>query len=224
MVGRVSPRRRTEIIDALRRGTVPSHGLDLLAVGIDRFDAAVDTEIETVAGGGSVFKAVRGEYGTGKTFFTRHLAERALKRGLAAAQVQISETETPLHRLETVYRRVTESLRTASTPPSAFYSVLDSWLFTLESDVLDADYRLADASSERLAEAVQDVLDRRLADVTTRTPTFALALRAYHRAVSEQDTFTSNALAAWIGGQPHIAAAAKRKAGVRGDLDQLSPA
>lgn len=221
MVGRVSPRRRNEVIDALRRGTVPAQGLDLLAVGIDRFDATLEKELDTVTGGGSVFKAVRGEYGTGKTFFTRHLAERALKRGLAASEVQISETETPLHKLETVYRRATESLRTASTPPSAFSSVLDSWLFTLESDVLDADTRLAEASPERLAEAVQEVLDRRLADVTTRTPTFALALRAYHRAVNEQDISTSNALAAWIGGQPHISAAAKRQAGVRGDLDHF---
>ena len=108
----VSPRRRREVIDALRRGTVPSNGLDLLAVGLDRFERALDEELGTVAGGGSVVKAVRGEYGTGKTFFTRFLAERALKRGFATAEVQISETETPLNTLETVYRRITESLRT----------------------------------------------------------------------------------------------------------------
>lgn len=221
MSAAVSPRRRSEVVDALRRGTVPSQGLDLLAVGLDRFSAALDKELDTVAGGGSVFKAVRGEYGTGKTFFTRHLAERALKRGLATAEVQISETETPLHRLETVYRRVTESLRTASTPPSAFRSVLDSWLFTLEEDVLSTEPSLGDASPERLSEAVQELLDRRLADVTTKTPAFALALRAYHRAVSEGDGATADSLAAWLGGQPHIAAAAKRAAGVRGDLDHF---
>ena len=39
---KVSPRRRREVVDALRRGTVPSHGLDLLAVGLDRFRAALD--------------------------------------------------------------------------------------------------------------------------------------------------------------------------------------
>ena len=110
----VSPRRRREVIDALRRGTVPQNGLDLLAVGLARFDAALDGELDAVAGGGSGFKAVRGEYGSGKTFFTRHLAERALRRGFAAAEVQISETETPLHKLETVYRRISETLRTAS--------------------------------------------------------------------------------------------------------------
>src|SRR5216683_2129605 len=102
----VSAARRREVIDALRRGTVPQAGLDLFAVGMDRFEAAIDDELATVAAGRATFKAVRGEYGSGKTFFARWLAERAKRRGMAAAEVQISETETPLHRLETVYRRL----------------------------------------------------------------------------------------------------------------------
>src|ERR1022692_4005571 len=100
----VSPRRRREVIDALRRGTVPANGLDLLAVGLDRFTPALDADLDVADGGGAAFKAVRGEYGAGKTFLTRYLAERALRRGFAVAEVQISETQTPLHRLETVYR------------------------------------------------------------------------------------------------------------------------
>src|SRR6266571_4713132 len=120
-------------------------GLDQLAVRLDRFLPALDADLEAVQAGGSAFKAVRGEYGAGKTFFSRYLAERALRRGFAAAEVQISETQTPLHRLETVYRRVTESLRTASYPPSAFRPVLDSWLFTLESDAVATDPALAGA-------------------------------------------------------------------------------
>src|SRR6266581_2257439 len=100
----ISDRRRREVIDALRRGTVPRNGLDALAVALGRFEAAIDEELDTVATGRAVFKAVRGEYGAGKTFFARWLVERAKRRGMAAAEVQISETETPLHKLETVYR------------------------------------------------------------------------------------------------------------------------
>ena len=143
MNDQVSPRRRREVIAALRRGTVPSNGLDLLATGLERFTPALDADLDAVAGGGAAFKAVRGEYGAGKTFLTRYLAERALRRGFAAAEVQISETETPLHKLETVYRRVGEALRTASFPPSALRPVLDSWLFTLETDATAADPGLA---------------------------------------------------------------------------------
>lgn len=217
----VSPRRRREVIDALRRGTVPSNGLDLLAVGLERFAAALQAELDAVAGGGAVFKAVRGEYGSGKTFFTRHLAETALRQGWAAAEVQISETETPLHRLETVYRRVTESLRTASVPPSAFRSTLDGWLFTLEDDVVTANPALAQASEDAVARAVDLLLEQRLAAVSSKTLAFAQALRGYRNAVLAGDGPSADALAAWLGGQPHVASAAKRAAGVRGDLDHF---
>jgi hypothetical protein len=96
----ISHQKQREIIDALRRGTVPNQGLESFAVELDRFVPSIDSDLETVKSGGSVFKAVRGEYGSGKTFFVRWLQERAKQNGFAAAEVQISETETPLHKLE----------------------------------------------------------------------------------------------------------------------------
>jgi P-loop Domain of unknown function (DUF2791) len=217
----VSPRRRREVIDALRRGTVPANGLDLLAVGLERFTPALDADLDAVASGGSALKAVRGEYGAGKTFVCRYVAERALRRGFAAAEVQISETETPLHKLETVYRRIGEALRTAAFPPSALRPVLDSWLFTLESDVTATNPGLAEQGQAAVGEAAEKLLEQRLAAVSTRTPAFAQVLRAYRAAVTAGDVATADALAAWLGGQPHVAAEAKRSAGVRGELDHF---
>ena len=178
----VSERRRREVLDALRRGTVPANGLDLLAVGLGRFEASVTDELQTVAAGGSVFKAVRGEYGAGKTFFSRWLVEQAHQAGFASAEVQISETETPLHRLETVYRRITENLRTAQFPPSALRDVVDGWLFTLESDVIAAG---VDASDELGSNARSPRCWRSAWPAVARTtPAFATALRGYRQAVS----------------------------------------
>ncbi|MGH3097655.1 MAG: BREX system ATP-binding protein BrxD [Streptosporangiales bacterium] len=202
----LSPRRRKEVIDALRRGTVPRSGLDVLAVGLDRFEAVLDDELAAVASGRAVFKAVRGEYGSGKTFFARWLGERAKRLGMAVAEVQISETETPLHKLETVYRRTCESLQTAEFPPSALRSVLDGWLFTL--------------GSEEPGD-VEGLLEGRLADVSRTTPAFAAALRAYHTATVTGDIAVAEGLAAWLGGQPNVAATVRRAAGIRGDLDHF---
>ena len=70
---RLSPQRRLEIVDALRRGTVPRAGLDAFAVGLDHFASAFDEEFARVGSGGSAFKAIRGEYGSGKTFAARWL-------------------------------------------------------------------------------------------------------------------------------------------------------
>jgi len=182
----ISERRRREVIGALRRGTVPQNGLDVLAVGLDRFTLALDAELDTVTAGGAVFKCVRGEYGSGKTFFARWLAERVKRRGMAVAEVQISETETPLHRLETVYRRICEQLQTAEFPPSALRPVLDAWMFTLEEDVLAAG-AVAESDAIGLDVAVARLLERRLSDVSRHAPAFATALRGYRGAVGAGD-------------------------------------
>ena len=219
--GTVSPARRHEVINALRRGTVPRAGLDLFAVGMERFERAIDTELDGVASGRAVFKAVRGEYGAGKTFFARWLAERAKRRGMAATEIQISETETPLHKLETVYRRLVEQLSTAAFPPSALREIVDAWFYTLEEDVLAEDI-IGPDDGQALAKAVDVLLERRLAELARTTPAFAAALRAYRKSVLDGDQATAQSLIAWIGGQPNVAGAARRAAGVRGDLDHFA--
>jgi hypothetical protein len=217
----ISPARRAEVIDALRRGTVPQAGLDLFAVGMERFERAIDEELDGVAVGRAVFKAVRGEYGSGKTFFARWLAERVKRRGMAAAEIQISETETPLHKLETVYRRLVEQLSTAAYPPSALRDIVDAWFYTLEEDVL-AEGAISPDDTDALAKSVDTLMERRLADVARTTPAFASALRAYRRATLDGDQAIAQSLIAWIGGEPNVAAAARRAAGVRGDLDHFA--
>ncbi len=216
----ISAARRREVIDALRRGTVPQAGLDLFAVGMDRFERAIDSELDGVAAGGAAFKAVRGEYGSGKTFFARWLAERAKRRGMAATEIQISETETPLHKLETVYRRLVEQLSTSAYPPSALREIVEAWFYTLEEDVL-ADGAASADDAEALAAGVDALLECRLADVARTTPAFSAALRAYRRASLAGDLAAAESLLAWIGGQPNVAAATRRAAGIRGDLDHF---
>lgn len=214
----VSAERRTEILDALRRGTVPSQGLDVLAVGIDRFAPTFDADLDRVASGAGVFKAIRGEYGSGKTFLTRWLAERAKARGLAAAEVQISETDTPPHRYQTIYRRLVEQLSTSSVRSGALRSVIDSWFFTLEEDVL-AGGGVDPHDTVRLTARTAELMEQRLAPVTRVAPAFTAVLRAYLEATNDGDRATADGLLAWVGGQPHVAAPVKRAAGVKGDLD-----
>lgn len=217
----ISAARRREVIDALRRGTVPQAGLDLFAVGLDRFAPALDERISTIASGGASFHAIRGEYGSGKTFFARWLAERAKRAGLATAEIQISETETPLHKLETVYRRLTERLTTATEPASALRSVVDGWFYTLAEEVDEAHPELAD-DEEALEAAVEDLMEERLRAVAQTTPAFSAALRGYRKATLAGDSATAEAVIAWLGGQKSVAASARRAAGVRGDLDHFA--
>lgn len=216
----ISPQRRDQIIDALRRGTVPQSSLDAFAVGLDRFEPALDEELRKVSAGGSVFKAVRGEYGCGKTFFARWLADHARRMGFATTEVQVSETETPLHRLETVYRRLNERLTTADTPHGALRNIVDGWIFTLEEDIL-AEGSVDPNDAPRLLERSNELLERRLAEVARTAPSFSAALRGYRQAQAEGRPDLAEGILAWLSGQPNVASTAKRFAGVKGDIDHF---
>ena len=214
----ISAQKRREILEALRRGTVPRRGLEELAVGLNGFQTTVDEMLDHVETGSAAFKAIRGDYGCGKTFFSRWFQERAKQRNFAAAEVQISETETPLHRLETVYRRLIERLNLAGTREGAFREIIDSWFYSLEEDVI-----AAGASSENgLLEETEKLMEKRLGEVARTAPAFSAVLRAYRRALAEGDTETAEGLIAWLGGQPNVSAKVKRVAGVKGEIDHKS--
>lgn len=219
----ISPARRQEIIDALRRGTVPGNGLDVLAVGIDRFQATLDEELETARTGRGVFKAVRGEYGSGKTFFGRWLQERARSKGFATSEVQISETETPLHRMETVYRRTIERIGTADSGEGSFRGLIDGWFYVLEQDVL-ADSRADPQDEAALIRATGKLMEARLCNINRVAPAFAAALRGYREALARGDHAVAEGLVNWVAGQPNVASAIRRQAGIKGEIDHFGAA
>ena len=210
--------KRREIIDALRFGTVPRRGLELFAVGLERFEKVIDEELEMVAAGKGRFKAVRGEYGTGKTFFARWLEHRALEKGFATTLVQISETETPLYKMETVYRRAIEALQTKEWSDGAFRSLVDRWFFQLEEEVL-AQGKVDPNDDAAVERAVGDLLEQRLRVVSGTQPQFAAALRACHTARVRGDHATAEGLVAWLMGQHNVGAGVLRAANLKGDLD-----
>ena len=216
----ISSARRDDIVGALRRGTVPSAGLDALAVGIESFAPTLDEELTTVASGRGGFKAVRGEYGTGKTFFGRWLQERARAKGFATCEVQINETETPLHRLETIYRRLVERLGTADSSSGAFRSVVDGWFFALEQDVL-ADGSVDANDAAALLESTAALMETKLTAISKTAPAFSAVLRTYRKALAAGDNQLAEGLISWLAGQPNVAASMKRAAGIKGELDHF---
>lgn len=217
----VSPKRRAEVLDALRKGTVPQDGLDLLAVGLSRFEQTVEEDLKKVQEGGSAFKAIRGDYGCGKTFFSRWIQQRARELRFATTEVQISETETPLHRLETVYRRMLERLSTPSVRQGAFRSVIESWFFGLEEDVLSAG-KVAPDDAAGLLDATNELMEKRLEGISRNAPAFAAALRAYRIAVASGDGIVADGLLAWLSGQLTVSANIKRFANLKGEVDHFA--
>lgn len=208
---------RRDVVEALRRGTVPRRGLDLFAVGTERFERALQEELDRCATGGSVFKALRGDFGCGKSFTARWYQQQAMLRGFAVAEVQISENDTPLHRLETVYRRAMEGLRTSEWDTGAFRAVISQWIMGLEEEVTK---QLRDPDDlDELARGVGELMEARLAEVSAIQPQYAAVLRAFHAAQLREDYAVAEGLIAWLMGQPNVSADIKRKAGIKGDVD-----
>ncbi|MCB1051860.1 MAG: BREX system ATP-binding protein BrxD [Acidobacteria bacterium] len=213
----ISDGRAKEILNALRRGTVPKRGLGALAVGLDRFAPTLLEELGLVKAGSSQFKALRGEYGSGKTFFSRWFQEQAQHLGFATSEIQISETETPLHHLETVYRRFMEQMATRELEHGAFRGLLDAWLFDVEETVSQG----SDTDDSAFESAVAQAVEKRLKSISDFAPLFAAGVRGYHRALLEQKDDVAEGLAAWLAGQPNVSASVKRFAGLKGDIDHF---
>ena len=217
----LSSQKRTDILDALRRGTVPRKGLETLAVGLERFQPTIEEQLNKVAGGGAEFKAVRGDYGCGKTFFSRWIQERAKSMNFACSEVQISETETPLHRVETVYRRMVERLSTPATEIGAFRDIIEGWFFTLEEELIESG-KVRDNDPASIVEQTNRLLEQRLHEVSRHNAQFASVLRAWRQASAQEDMATADSLLSWLAGQKNVAAAVKRYAGVKGDVDHFA--
>lgn len=205
------------IVNALRSGLVPNVGLEHFATGLEALVAAVNEDLDFVASGKGLSKWIRGEYGTGKTFAARYLCAKARARRFASSEVQVSINDTPLHHLETVYRRLIEKLETAADGPNAFQAIVEGWLYQVGDEVTrlrgirEDDPGFPDATEQRLEDKV--------ADLSKRNPAFAQVLRAYHRATHEGDFATAQGLLAWLAGQPHTDRSVLSTAGVKGKVD-----
>lgn len=205
------------IVNALRSGLVPKVGLGHFATGLDSLIAVVSEDLDFVATGRGLSKWIRGEYGAGKTFAARHLCARARERKFASAEVQVSINDTPLHRLEMVYRRLIEKLETAADGPNAFQAIVEGWLYQVGDEVTHL--RGITEDDPGFADATEQRLEDKLADLSKRNPAFAQVLRAYHRATHEGDFATAQGLLAWLAGQPHTERSVLKAARTKGKVD-----
>ncbi len=205
-----------DIVNALRRGTVPSAGLPYLAVGLEREMRAITNQLRHVATGRGDFKFVRGAYGAGKTFLSALVLEEALRQGFAASSVIVS-TDTPLYKLESIYHRVIGNLRTRSGQSGALRGMIDRWIYQLEEKVIELEGYEED--DPRLAEQVEAQFESGLSEVSQIHSAFSSALRGYYRAQLSDDYATAQALIGWLSGEQQTSALVKRKVNIRGEID-----
>ena len=90
MTPTIRPRDRDTLIQALRAGVVPRVGQHLIQVGRGNEIDALVRDLVTIADGGTAFRLVIGEYGSGKTFFLNLVRAIALEKKLVATTADLT--------------------------------------------------------------------------------------------------------------------------------------
>ncbi len=86
----IRPRERDAVIQSLRAGVVPKLGQHLIQVGRSRELETLISDIGRVADGGSAFRLVVGEYGSGKTFFLNLVRVVGLEKKLVVVNADLN--------------------------------------------------------------------------------------------------------------------------------------
>ncbi len=77
---RLRPRERDSILQSLKAGVTPRTGLQHIQVGRVNEVKAILSDIERITDGGSAFRLIIGDYGSGKTFFLELVRSIAQKK------------------------------------------------------------------------------------------------------------------------------------------------
>ena len=89
----IKAKERETIIQSLKSGVVPRAGLQHIQVGRSEELKSFIKDVDTIADGGTSFRFVIGEYGSGKTFFLSLVRSIALEKGLVTMHADLSPTK-----------------------------------------------------------------------------------------------------------------------------------
>ena len=114
-MSQIKQKDRDTVIRALRAGVVPRTGQHLIQVGRARELESLITDIDSVASGGSTFRLVIGEYGSGKTFFLNLVRAVGMEKKLVTASADLNP-DRRLHatggQARSLYAELTRNLST----------------------------------------------------------------------------------------------------------------
>lgn len=203
------PRERDALVQSLRAGVTPRLGARHIQVGRDAEINALDQDIARIADGGSTFRLIIGEYGSGKTFFLNLLRGEAMERQLVVAHADLN----PGRRLQatggearSLYAELMKNLATRTKPEGgALTTVVEKFITTALAEARKADRKPEDIIHERLENLSELVMGYDFATV------IAAYWRAYDR---DDDTLKANAIR-WLRGEFSAKTDARHALGVR---------
>lgn len=213
----LSPQDIEHVFEALRKGLVPERGIDTFAVGIEKQRGEIRRQLELAEAREGTIKFLRGGYGCGKTFTARLALLDAQAKNFATSFVVVSDNDLKFHRFDDVYRKVMTELGTASCQRGALSDILDRWIGNIEHALIEAG---EDGSARDFDQKVRRRLDEDLMALTGghAPQDFVRVIQTIFDLKQRGDLSEAGALISWLCGSGNVGAAAKRAAGIKGDI------
>jgi hypothetical protein len=211
-------RRETEhVFEQLRKGFVPEHGMDAFAVGVEKQRGEIQRQLQLVREGTGSIKFLRGGYGCGKTFMARLALRDAQAQDFVTSFVVVSDNDLRFHRFEEIYRKVVTELSTQSCPRGALSDILDRWIGRIEQGLTETG---TDADAPDFDSKVKAKLDEELATLTGgKAPQdFVRVVQTIFALKQQGELAEAASLLSWLSGSSNVAASAKSRAGIKGDI------
>ncbi len=210
---KIRPRDRDAILQSLRAGVVPRRGQQHIQVGRVEEVRALVRDLDRLADGGSAFRLIIGEYGSGKTFFLHLVRSIALEKGLVVAGADLSP-DRRLHasggRARALYAELMAHLATRTKADGgALASVVERFITS------------ALGEARQRGAGVESVIHDRLGKLSEMPGgyDFAEVVAAYWRGHDTADDRLRADAVRWLRGEISTRTDARKTLGVRTIID-----
>ncbi len=212
----IKTKEREIIIQSLRSGVVPRLGLQHIQVGRSDELKSFISNITTIANGGTSFRLVIGEYGSGKTFFLSLVRSIALQQGLVTMNADLSPTKR-LHGTDGQARLLlSELIASLSTRTKQDGNALQN--------ILEKFIAMARTEAEQHQRNVISVIHEQLSELNEYPGGYAFAqvIKKYWEAYEEGNNILKDCALRWLKAEYTTKTDSLRDVGVREFIDDSS--
>ena len=206
---KLRPRERDAIIQSLRAGVTPRMGLQHIQVGRVKEVEALLKDIERVVDGGSAFRLIIGDFGSGKSFFLQLIRIIALEKGLVTIHADLAP-DRRIHatggQTRNLYAELMRNLSTRTKPDgNGLTSVVERFITEARKKAKSTDQK------------VNAVIESRLNSLTELVGgyDFAKVISAYWQGHKEEDEQLKVDAVRWLRGEFSTKTDARQALGVR---------
>lgn len=206
---KIRNKERDAIIQSLKAGVTPNIGIQHIQVGRSNELQAMYKDIERICDGGSAFRLIIGDYGSGKTFFLSVVRSMALEKMLVTVNADLSP-DRRIHasagQARNLYSELMRNIATRTKPDGgAITNIVEKFITLARQE--------ADQKGVDVTEAIQSRLQK-LTELVGGYD-FAKIIEAYWQGHENSDEYLKSNAIRWLRAEYTTKTDARNDLGVR---------